>query len=395
MVKEILISIYLMIYQITFFLLKIFPQKNKVTFVSSFGDNVFHVAQALSVTGYTDQIIILKTRDSEHEFEQINNVQSYFFAITRLKDYFLSLYHLATSNIVFIDNYFPFLAVSKFKEGTMCIQLWHAAGAIKKFGLSDPSLKYRNSIALKRFHKVYQSLDYIVVGSDKMANIFQKSFGMTKDQIIRSGIPRTDFFFKKDQLTKAKKKIELDFPEIKNKKILMYAPTFREGQLNQHKLELDIHALYKQFNSEYILLMRLHPAIKKNLTIDYPGFALDVSNYFNINHLLAVTDILITDYSSIPFEYALLKKPMIFFAYDLDNYKNERGFWEDYIDSVPGPVVKNNNELIDVIKNNSFDLNAIELFSTQWNKYSNGNSSEKIIEVLYSQIGEKMLSNYK
>lgn len=93
---------------------------------------------------------------------------------------------------------------------------------------------------------------------------------------------------------------------------------------------------------------------------------------------------LITDYSSIPFEFALLRKPMIFFAYDIDVYVTERGFWEPYDQLVPGPIVRTTDELIEVIDSERFHIEKIEGFAKDWNEYSTGKASERLISRLYS-----------
>src|SRR5690606_1337177 len=100
--------------------------------------------------------------------------------------------------------------------------------------------------------------------------------------------------------------------------------------------------------------------------------------------LLVVTDILITDYSSIPFEFSLLNKPMVFFAYDLETYVQKRGIWERYEQFVPGPIVKRTDELIQVIKEKQFDMQKIEKFAREWNEYSTGNTSRQFVEKFYS-----------
>ena len=141
--------------------------------------------------------------------------------------------------------------------------------------------------------------------------------------------------------------------------------------------------MYKELKSDYILLLRLHPAVKIELDNKYPDFVIDVSSYQNLNDLLVVTDLLITDYSSIPFEFALLNKPMIFFAYDLDEYAHSRGFWEDYQELVPGPIVTDTDSLINCIEESHFDLNRVKSFADQWNQYSKGYSSERLIQAIY------------
>src|SRR5699024_2135915 len=128
-------------------------------------------------------------------------------------------------------------------------------------------------------------------------------------------------------------------PLIHQKNVILYAPTFRDDLLHSADIAVDIDQLYRELRDEYVLLLRLHPAVRGTFVNQYPDFVLDVSGYPDIHSLLIVTDLLITDYSSIPFEFSILGKPMIFFAYDLEYYAATRGFWEDYESLVPGPIV--------------------------------------------------------
>lgn len=383
MAREIIITVYLFVFRIFFYIFNLFPQKKKTTFVASFGDNVLHTVGEIEKQT-DDQVVILKTSQCKVSFDNASDRIILDFETLNLIDWFKSIYHLATSHHIFVDNYFGFLAVTNFKSNVNCIQLWHAAGAVKQFGLKDPSIKGRSQRANNRFQKVYQRFDHVIVGSEKMARIFRESFGISHDQILRSGIPRTDFFFDQAAKNQAEQSLIAQFPMIDNKKVILYAPTYRDDQLSSANIELNIDQMYKKLKDNYILFLRLHPAIKMELSHEYPDFVVDVSNYDHLNHLLVVSDILITDYSSIPFEFALLNKPMIFFAYDLDKYANSRGFWEDYEEFVPGPIVKNTRDLIDEIHKGNFDMDKIKHFADQWNQYSTGHSSELLIKTLYT-----------
>lgn len=384
MAREIFISIYLFIFRITFNLLKLLPQKEKTTFVASFGDNAYYVIQEL-VPGYDGQVIVLKTRRCRLDFSEFSNVTELQFESMNLVHFFLSIYHLATSKVVFVDNYFGCLSVMKFKVNVVCVQLWHAAGAIKKFALQDPSISTRSKRALKRFKDVYKRFDYVIVGSEKMANIFQASFGLQQKNMLQTGIPRTDFFYDRIEKKLVVDELTTTYPVIKDKKVILYAPTFRDGQLSDPEIDLNIKQMYESLHEEYVLFLKLHPVVQVRQKHEYEGFIYDVSSYPDINHLLLIADILISDYSSIPFEYALLDKPMIFHAYDLEPYSFSRGFWEDYKSSVPGPVTKDTLEIIDVIKKNEFDFQEIRNFSKNWNVYSYGNSSKNVISAVYSK----------
>ncbi|WP_174614888.1 CDP-glycerol glycerophosphotransferase family protein [Virgibacillus ihumii] len=382
MAKEFFISLYLSVFYIFFSIFKAFPQKKKTILIASFGDNILFTLKELE-RQTDDQVVVLKTSQCKTDFgpEQM----TLDFETINIFDWIRSVYHIATAEKVIVDNYFAFLAVTNFKPNAQCVQLWHAAGAIKQFALKDPSIENRSSQAYNRFRTVYNRFDYVAVGSEKMAGIFKESFAVENSRILRSGIPRTDFFFDSGAVKQAKQHVEEQYPAIQGKKVILYAPTYRDNELNVSKLHLNIDKMYREFKGEYILMLRLHPAVNGHFQNKYPGFVVNVSSYSNINHLLVTTDILVTDYSSIPFEFALLHKPMIFFAYDREQYAESRGFWEDYEELVPGPVVETTREVIDVIQNDKYNLQQIQRFADVWNQYSKGNASENLVRSLYTE----------
>lgn len=383
MLREAAIMLYLLVFRVFFSIFQLYPQQAKTTFVASFGDNVLFTLNALEKQ-VNHSIVILKTSQCKMDFERRCDCLVLAFDPKNVIDWFRSIYHLATSTHVFVDNYFGFLAAARFKPNVVCIQLWHAAGAIKRFGLKDPSIQNRSPRALKRFIKVYSRFDYVVVGSRKMADIFHESFGIETEKMLRTGIPRTDFFFHKKDMEKAADLLKTKIPIIHGKKVLLYAPTYRDNDIHNSRLKLNIDRMYQELNEDYVLLLRLHPAIQTTFCHMYPDFICDVSGYSEVNPLLVITEILITDYSSIPFEFSLLHKPMIFFAYDLDVYASSRGFWEPYEQLVPGPIVKNTEELIkEIHKNHEEYLERVQTFANDWNEYSRGNSSDRLIKYLY------------
>lgn len=391
MARELAITLYLFVFRMLFNSCKLFPQKKKTVFVASFGDNILFTLKELEKQR-DEQVIILKTSHCKITFKDASNRKQYDFKPANLVDWIKSIYHLATSHTIFVDNYYGFLAATKFKPNTKCIQLWHAAGAIKQFGLKDLSIANRSPKAYERFKQVYQRFNHVVVGSENMATIFQEGFGLSDDQILRTGVPRTDFFFNGSDKQEVTKTFEVLFPFIKDRKVILYAPTYRDNELNVSQLQLDIEKMYTTLKEEYVLFLRLHPAVKVEFKNVYPDFVFNVSNNYNINHLLIITDILITDYSSIPFEFALLNRPMIFFAYDIDEYADARGFWDNYDKLVPGPIVESTNDLIDVLQTTDYDKQQIETFSKEWNQYSDGNSSKRLIETVYKEYRDPQQS---
>src|SRR5690625_3449869 len=194
MARELFITVYLFVFRTLFYIFNLFPQKKKTTFVASFGDNVLYTVKEIEKQT-DDQVVILKTSQCKIDFDNSSNRIILDFETLNLVDWFKSIYHLATSDNIFVDNYFGFLAVTNFKANVRCIQLWHAAGAVKQFGLKDLSIGQRSERAHDRFQKVYERFDHVIVGSEKMASIFKESFGIINVQLLRSGIHNREFLY--------------------------------------------------------------------------------------------------------------------------------------------------------------------------------------------------------
>lgn len=389
MIKEIIIFIYLQTVRLLSFFFRWFPiSQNKIVILATFTENTLYILEEMNRQNTSASVILVCTRKIEKAFDK-STVSKKIIVQNLDQTHPKIIYHLMTSSKIIVDNYIGFLSAVTFQAGTECIQIWHANGAIKKFGLADHSAKLRNSLSQKRFRKVYANFHKIVVGSDAMADIFHKAFGVDKERVLKTGMPRTDLFFDYDKKNEIYRTLNQRI-KIDHRKIILYAPTFRDQELDHFNLHLDLEKMFKHLSNEYILLIKLHPAILQHLNLEtkYPGFAFDVSGHKKMNDLLLITDLLITDYSSIPFEYSLLEKPMLFFAYDLDQYTKERGLWGEYSDLVPGPILKTTREIIEIIETKAYDFGKIKEFSMKWNQYNNGKASENFVR--YITGNEKM-----
>lgn len=291
------------------------------------------------------------------------------------------VYHLATSDNVVVDTYYAFLSASNFKQGVLCTQLWHAAGAMKKFALLDKSLDKRPALSIKRFEHAYHRFTHVVAGSEEMGTIFSKCFNLPKDRMLYTGVPRTDLFYNEEKQAVAIRNVFDKYPSLEGckKKIILYAPTFRDEQMTVSESALNIFEMYDHLKDDYILLIKTHPSVKNKIDDSLEDFVLNVSDYSFINDLLLITDILVTDYSSVPFEFSFLNRPIIFYAYDLEDYSKSRGTWKDYKLTSPGPVAHTTEEVTSLILKNQFNLTKIQNFKHLWNNYSDGHSSDKIV----------------
>ena len=386
MVRELAIFLFLFIFKYVFFLFNLLPLKEKTTFVVSFGDNSKYVIDEIRRQKIEVQVVVLCKRNAMGLFMDNKDLDLIAFDTIKIFQWIQSIYHLATSRYIMVDNYYGFLAAVRLKKGVQCIQLWHASGALKKFGLEDVSAKNRSPKAKHRFLKVYNNFHKVIVGSDVMADIFTKSFNLKREQILTTGVPRTDFFFNEKAVQNARKRLAFQLPMTRNRKVILYVPTYRDDEVNRFKLHLDIMKMAEKLGNDYILFLRLHPAIQKPFTLlePCPDFFIDVSSkQYEITELLVVADYLITDYSSIVFEFSLLQKPIIFFAYDLEEYKQSRGILGNYESNLPGPIERDTDSIIELIQSNRFDLNSVYRYAKVWNKYSEGNSSYNLVQYMF------------
>ena len=293
------------------------------------------------------------------------------------------VYYLATSKYILLDDYYPQIYKYSIRPGVEVIQLWHATGAFKTFGFSRLGKKGGPTVRSKN-HRNYTKA---IVSSAQIKRHYAEAFGISEDRVIATGVPRTDIFF--DETYKQAKCSELyaKYPMLKDKKVIMFAPTFRgNGQKTAHYPfeQLDVAKLYESFGEEYVIVMKLHPFIKDVPVWDekYEDFILDLSHEREINDLLFVSDLLITDYSSVCFEYALLNRPMIFFAYDLEEYIASRDFYYPYEAFVPGPIVKSTEELIEVIQTGNFEEEKLIQFKNRFFDHLDGKSTQRVVDQL-------------
>jgi len=200
---------------------------------------------------------------------------------------------------------------------------------------------------------------------------------------LKTGYPRNDVLFEKNNekdIADIKKKLGIS-PE---KKVIMYAPTWRVR--NQFNMKIDIQELKKQIQDDYVLMLRIHPFAVKGLKEDMlDEFVINVSNYPSVEELYLASDIVITDYSSVMFDYAILNRPMLFFTYDLEDYRDTlRGFNFDFVAEAPGPLLKTSDEVIQSIVNidkvaQDHD-EALQKFRKKFCEYEKGTASEQIYQ---------------
>lgn len=290
-------------------------------------------------------------------------------------------WQLSKQEIVFVDDYCPIFKFINLSSKTKLVQLWHAGVGFKsvgyaRFGFSGP---YPYTSCHRRY-------DYAIVGGEALVPVYAEVFGINKEKILPYGLPRLDNFLDSNKIKETKEKLYNNYANLKEKKCILFAPTFRgTGQKTANypfeKLDLDeIYNLCKKEN--YMFLIKMHPFVRKRINIpeEYREYIIDFSDYPDINELLYITDILITDYSSNIYDFSLLNRPIIFYTYDLDYYQIINKVHRPIREYAPGKVCTTFKEVIETIENKDFEMKKLERFREENFSIHNKTASDMIID---------------
>lgn len=345
---------------------------NRVTFISNRRNNISgnyeHIYKELIKNKSIEIKTVLDTKES-------------------LVSCFKYGYYLATSKVILIDDYIRSVYEIKKRKDNYLIQVWHACGAFKTFGFSRLS-KEGCWPQESRSHRTY---DYCTVSSKKVAKHYAEAFGMNINSIISTGVPRTDIFFDDAYKHETREKIYASYPMLKDKKVILFAPTFRgssKKEGNYPHYRFDYEKIFDKFGDEYKIIVKHHPHVNNKFTIpeNYKDKIIDLSGNEELNDLLFITDVLITDYSSVIFEASLLNIPMLFYAFDLQEYISLRGFYYEYLSFVPGKVVYSMDEILMSLTQNDFEAEKIEKFKKEFFDDFDGNSGRRVCELIENKL---------
>lgn len=301
-------------------------------------------------------------------------------------------------------RYFYYLARAKYwisnsrlpryldkREGNIYLQTWHGT-PLKRLVFDMEDIYSADPNYKENFFHQSRRWDYLSSPNKYSTDIFQRAFKFNKT-ILEYGYPRNDILYTKNtsqdiNLLKEKLGIPLD------KKVILYAPTWRDDEFysrGKYKftLQLNLDKMRETLGEDYVVILRMHYFIASQMDISgYEGFIFDFSNYDDIAELYLISDILITDYSSVFFDYANLKRPILFYTYDLEKYRDTlRGFYIDIENEVPGPLLRNTDEIVYAIEHidDVKEANKIkyDLFYNKFCKWDDGNASRKTIEKIF------------
>lgn len=363
--KSFFYALYALFFNIS---VKLFPvKKNRVCFLSmhneGFCDSLGSVCIKLTEARKDIEPIFITREDLS--LKNPLRLLSFFLVKSRL---------LATSAYVFLNDNFMPMGRLNFRKETVITQLWHAEGAFKKFGfhISQPENIRKNEKAGN------EKLTYVVCSGEGVRDIYAEAFGVKKEQVLALGAPRCDYLVSRENAEKAKRELEELYPQCKGKRVVLYAPTFRNTK--EENLELlrrfDTDKFTRVLGKDYALMIKLHPQIHENCNIEN---VIDVTSYDDVRKLALFCDVLITDYSSICMDFVFLDKKTVFFAYDLEKYKAERDFYFDYETYVPGKVAFTLDECIEAVRAEP-DKERNERFKKMNFDFFDSFSSQRVID---------------
>jgi CDP-glycerol glycerophosphotransferase (TagB/SpsB family) len=257
---------------------------------------------------------------------------------------------IASAKLVILEDFFPQLHALDIRRETKILQLWHACGAFKLFGLSDLGIVDH----LEQSSANHRNYSAAIVSSPEIIPFYSEAFGIPQSRIKPVGVPRTDIFFQPSYRRQVRERLWKKYPVCRGRKVVLFAPTFR-GSGNKTAYYprefFPVEEIIQVLPEDTVLLVRHHPFVRPESVRDFPGAerVLDVSREESGNDFLMLADLLVTDYSSIIFEGVLLHLPILFYVFDLENYLESRDLYFDFSSFAPGEIVRNLEQLKNIL----------------------------------------------
>ena len=281
----------------------------------------------------------------------------------------VQMYHIATSKVVILDSYCICISVLKQRESLVVIQMWHALGSLKKFGLSIVGEREGSKKEIADAMSMHKGYSYVLTSSNVCLPNFADAFGYSNDlsKMKVMSLPRVDKLTDVGLKEKILNRIYQTYPEFRKKKVVVYAPTFRKNL----DISIEIDNLARKFDeNEYAFVLKKHPLM--NVDCKYAM----VDEEFTTLEMLYAADYVVCDYSAVIYEAAILKKPLFFYTFDYDSYGVDRDFYIDYKAEMPGVIEASPKHLASAIKRGEYDLKRVEEFAYKYIEKQKGCTTE-------------------
>ena len=309
----------------------------------------------------------------------VHLLEPYSYGLRGKVLYFLRLvrgmYYLRTSGLVIVDNAWLPVHVAPHRPETTVVQVWHAAGALKRFGADTPGgLVEPEQTFLHRYY------DYAIASGEGGREPWSRALRTPLDRVLALGTPRTDLFFDSAALAAARERMLAPHPSLAGRRIVLYAPTFRgRGRGKFGANALGGASLRASLPAEFALVLKSHPNLDPT-GVETDGFDLVADPASDMNDWLAAADILVTDYSSSIYEWALLRRPLVLLVDDLETYEQDPGLYVDYRTGMIGAQVRDTAGVAEAILADAWDLAAYDAFIARNAGACDGHASERFVE---------------
>ncbi|MDR2967425.1 MAG: CDP-glycerol glycerophosphotransferase family protein [Methanobacteriaceae archaeon] len=290
-------------------------------------------------------------------------------------------FKLLFSKVIVIDSGFDCLNHFKLRENQKIVQVWHACGAFKKIAFD---LSFYNKKTIRGFYNQFSQYDSFIVSSENIRGIYASAHKINKDVVKALGIPRTDLILDLKHKENSLEKFYNNWPELKNKTIILYSPTLRDQRVFNPNINWE--ALNNSLNENEIFIIKRHIAMNYDI-LEGKTFSkiryLDNESTFT---LMFASDLMITDYSSVIFEYSLLNKPVIHYCPDYEEYIHERDFYLNFPDDLYGTLVKDSDVLIKAIRkeltHGDIDIQKLKEFKQKNMEACDGKATERVVNLI-------------
>jgi CDP-ribitol ribitolphosphotransferase len=285
------------------------------------------------------------------------------------------MYHLSRARLFIVDNAYLPIHVAPHRPETIVVQVWHATGALKRFGLDTATLPREPERTF--LHRYY---DDVVVSAETAREPYSRALRTPLDRVHALGTPRTDFLFDLAALDEARHRVLTAYPPLAGRRVVLYAPTFRgRGRGKRPAPGLDPVELRRLLPSTFALALKSHPNLDPGL-VATGGFDVVFDPATEIDELFAATDVLVTDYSSSIYEWAVLRRPLVLLVPDLAEYERDPGLYVDYRTAMIGTQVRDTPGVAAAILADDFDLTGYDVFVERHLGTAPGRASERFVE---------------
>lgn len=332
--------------------------------VTTLDGNLLHIHRALRAIHPELEIVLLL----EPYSYGLRGKLAYLVRLIR------GMYHLQTARLFVVDNAYLPIHIAPHRRTTTVVQVWHAAGALKRFGLDAKA-----PLAEPEQTFLHRNYDAVVVGGEWARLPYARALRTPLERVLALGSPRTDFFFDEAALDAARARVLAAHPSLAGRRVVLYAPTFRgRGEGKRAAPGIDAARLRAALPADHALVLKTHPNLDPTAT-PLDGYDIVIDPAAEINDLLALTDILITDYSSSVVEFALLHRPIILLVGDLSDYEVDPGLYLDYRTEMIGTQVTDTIGVIEAISADRFEMSGYDAFIERQLGSSRGGASARFV----------------